>query len=76
MGSGGKEAVKLCDTESWQYVITLEGQGFDGGDLAFSPDGNDIGWLNNGGVLQVWQAPSWEEIAAAEAQQKADSNQP
>jgi WD40 repeat protein len=69
MASGGKEALKLCDTESWQDVLTLEGQGSDGHGLGFSPDGNDIGWLNSSGVLQVWQAPSWDEIAANEAKQ-------
>jgi hypothetical protein len=28
------------------------------------------------GVLYVWQAPSWDQIAAVEAKQKADSKQP
>ncbi len=76
MGSGGKEALKLCDTESWQDVLTLEAQGYDGQRMGFSPDGNDIGRLNASNVLQIWQAPSWDQIAAAEAKQQADTQQP
>jgi WD40 repeat protein len=66
IGSGGKEAVKLCDTESWQDVLTLEGQGHDYHNLAFSQDGNAIGWMNDSGSLFLWRAPSWAEIAATE----------
>ena len=63
----GKEAVRLCDTESWQEVITLEGQGTGSPGAWFSPDGNAIGWLNSAiGVVHIWRAPSWEEIDAAE----------
>jgi WD40 repeat protein len=76
IGGGGKEALKLCDTQSWQDVLTLEGDGTDRRNLAFSSDGNDIGWLNASNVLQIWQAPSWDQIAAAEAKQKADIQQP
>jgi eukaryotic-like serine/threonine-protein kinase len=68
IGSGGKEAVKLCDAESWQDVFTLEGQGNDHYNSAFSKDGNAIGWLNDTGGLYIWRAPSWAEINAAEAQ--------
>jgi WD40 repeat protein/cell division protein FtsL len=67
MGSGGREAIKLCDTESWQDVLTLEAPGYDSQSLAFSPDGNDLGWLNQDRVLYLWRAPSWAEITAAEA---------
>jgi len=65
-GSGGKEAVKLCETDSWQDVLTLEGEGNDFQNIAFSTDGNALGWLNQSGVLHLWRAPSWEEIAAKE----------
>jgi hypothetical protein len=31
-----------------------------------SGDGNVIGYKSNRGFLQVWQAPTWQEIEAAE----------
>ena len=67
IGSDGKEAVKLWDTESWQEVLSLEGQGTGSPGAWFSPNGNAIGWLNSAiGVLHIWRAPSWEEINAEE----------
>jgi WD40 repeat protein/serine/threonine protein kinase len=75
ISSDDKEAVRLCDTESWQDVFTLEapGSGFMG--AAFSPDGNNIVWGSQS-VLYLWHAPSWAEINAAEAQEKAAIQQP
>jgi WD40 repeat protein/serine/threonine protein kinase len=67
IGSGGQEAVKLFEPESWQNVFTLEAPGTDFYQLAFSPDGNTLGWLNQENVLYLWRAPSWAEINAAEA---------
>jgi WD40 repeat protein len=75
-GSGDQEAVKLWDTESWQDVFTLEGQGTGYIGVGFSPDGNTLVWGNQTGVLQLWRAPTWEEINAAEAKEKAESKQP
>ena len=69
IASDGKEAVKLFDTESWQDVFTLEGQGTGFQGAWFSPDGNSLMW-GNPTTLYLWQAPSWEDIAAAEAKQK------
>lgn len=34
---------------------------------AFSPNGDAIGSLNQGGEPHLWRAPSWAEIEAAEA---------
>jgi hypothetical protein len=39
------------------------------------------GWSADGKVIlagawQAWRAPSWEEIAAAEAKQKTETKQP
>ena len=65
-GSDGKEAVKLWDLESYQELLTLAGQGSAFESCAFSPDGNVMA-AGNGKVLHLWRAPSWEEIAAAEA---------
>jgi hypothetical protein len=57
----------LWDTESWQEVLSLEGQGTGFPGAWFFPNGNAIGWLNSAtGVLHLWRAPSWEEIAAEE----------
>ena len=75
VASVGKEAVKLWDTDGWQDVFTLpaQGTGFQG--AWFSPDGNIIAWGNRVTVY-LWRAPSWEEINAAEAQEKTESKQP
>jgi eukaryotic-like serine/threonine-protein kinase len=72
-----REAIRLCDTESWQDVITLEGPGGIAG-TAFSPDGNTVVtflWRNSTTqIIYLWRAPSWEQINAAEA--KAEIKQP
>ena len=74
-GSNPEDTVKLWDTESWQELLTLEGTGNLFSLTAFSPDGNLIGNMNNNGIVQVWHAPSWEEIKAAEAREKMDGRQ-
>ncbi|MCC7374758.1 MAG: protein kinase [Verrucomicrobiales bacterium] len=61
--SWGREAVTLWDPETRQEVLTLRGSG--------GPFHNTF-WTNDGNVIvagtrwQLWRAPSWEEIAAAE----------
>jgi WD40 repeat protein len=60
------DTVKLWDTESWQDVLTLTGLGSSGASIAISGDGNVIASQGGSGLLQIWQAPTWEEIAAAE----------
>ena len=65
VSSDGNEAVKLYETDGWQNVFTLEGQGTGFQGAGFSPDGNAIVW-GNGTTLYLWRAPSWEEITAAE----------
>ena len=71
-GSGGAESVKLWDIHTHQELITLAGDGSMILALAFSRDGNKIIGLNLGSNnelrLQIWRAPSWEEIKRAEAQ--------
>jgi WD40 repeat protein len=66
-GSSGEEALKLWDTASHQEVLTLAAEGSIYYQTAFSADGNVLGSRNGQGVLHLWRAPSWEEIAAAEA---------
>ncbi|HEX5397846.1 MAG TPA: protein kinase [Verrucomicrobiae bacterium] len=62
--------VILWDTESWQNVLRLNGPGagyvFES--IAFSPDESIVGALNVVGTLDLWRAPSWADIHAAEAQ--------
>ena len=74
VASNGQEAVRLYDTDSWQDVLTLEGAGYGEG-ASFSPDGNALVWQNTT-TLYLWRAPSWAEIHAAEAKEKAEVQQP
>lgn len=75
VSGGDQEAVKLWDLAGWQNVFTLTGQGTGNG-VAFSPDGNTISWFTEEGSLHLWRAPSWDEINAAEAKEKAEIKQP
>ena len=61
---GGREAVKLWDIGTRQELLTLGGTGTTLGEARWSADGDVI---LAGTPWQVWRAPSWEEIAAAEA---------
>ena len=62
--SGGREAVKLWDVGTRQELLTLAGTGSLLKAARWSGDGNVI---LAGAPWQAWRAPSWEEIAAAEA---------
>jgi WD40 repeat protein/tRNA A-37 threonylcarbamoyl transferase component Bud32 len=62
-GSNLKEAIKIWDMESQQELLTLQGQGARFSSCAFSPDGNVLGALNSAGVLHLWRAPSWQQVA-------------
>jgi WD40 repeat protein len=61
-----KEAVRLCDTDSWQDVFTLEAPGTGFGGVEIFPENNTIAWANET-TIYAWRAPSWAEINAAEA---------
>ena len=63
----GVEAVKIWDTDSWQELLTLSGEGSGHYRVKFSTDGSMLGSLSNEGPLHIWRAPSWEEIEAAES---------
>jgi serine/threonine protein kinase/WD40 repeat protein len=69
-GSNPEDTIKLWDVESWQELLTLEGSGSEILATSFSPDSNSIGTLKSEGTIQIWRAPSWEEVEAAEARQK------
>jgi eukaryotic-like serine/threonine-protein kinase len=76
IGSSGIEAIKLWDVGSYEGLLTLEGQGSRFYRTAFSPDGNILGSMTEKGVLHLWRAPSFEELAATEAKEKAESKRP
>ena len=67
IGAMGERVLGLWDAENWQELFTLESQGGACVSAAFSPDGNTIAALDATGILQLWRAPSWAEINAAEA---------
>ena len=76
-GAGaGEAALQLWDVASWQAVLTLRAEGSIFGSTQFSPDGNTIGTMASDGILNLWRAPSWDEINAAEAKEKAVSKEP
>ena len=76
-GAGAAEAaLHLWDVASWQDVLTLSAEGSIFGSTQFSPDGNTIGTMSNGGLINLWRAPSWDEIKAVEAKEKAVSKEP
>jgi WD40 repeat protein len=70
-GSNGNRPIKIWDTKSFEELISLECQGSMFDATAWSPDGNILGAWNQPGVLNLWCAPSWDEIAAQERAQAA-----
>jgi eukaryotic-like serine/threonine-protein kinase len=71
---GGREAVKLWDVSTRQELLTLHGAGSFLRVAHWSADEETIvaGFL----PWQAWRAPSWAEIAAAEAKEKLETQQP
>jgi WD40 repeat protein/class 3 adenylate cyclase/tRNA A-37 threonylcarbamoyl transferase component Bud32 len=70
-GTGSeRDAVKLWDLATYREVLTLPGQGMMFSFVIFSPDGNWLAARSYEGQVHLWRAPSWEEIAAAEAKDK------
>jgi eukaryotic-like serine/threonine-protein kinase len=65
--SNGQEAVKLWDAATGQEVLTLSGEGSQFLGLKFSFDGRCLLAVNRAGLAHLWSAPTWEEIATAEA---------
>ena len=66
-GSNPAEAMRLWDVESWLDVLTLECEGSHFVRTKFSADGHAIGMMDTTRTLNIWRAPSWEEIEAAES---------
>jgi serine/threonine protein kinase/WD40 repeat protein len=71
-GTGG-EAVDVWDVGTRQELLRLSGKGSVLDCAQWSADGNTI---LVGAPWQAWHAPSWEEIVAAEAQEKTKPLQP
>jgi len=65
-GFTSRDAVKLWDLAAHRELLSLQGEGLDFSHLTFSPDGSTLAATSIGGIAHLWQAPSWEEIEAAE----------
>ena len=75
--SGTDEStISLWDVAGGQPMLTLPGEGGPCWLTAFSPDGNTLVTWHELGMLDIWRTPSWENIAAAEAKEKAENKQP
>ncbi|MHC1768174.1 MAG: WD40 repeat domain-containing protein [Verrucomicrobiia bacterium] len=70
-GSNRKDVVKLWDVETGRDLAALPGKPGCYVHIGFSPDGNTLFAASLEGTALLWQAPSWEEIEAAEKKQKA-----
>jgi len=62
--------VYLWDIATHRNVLALPGQGRGFYFVRFSPDGHALMAINSDGLLHLWRAPSWAEIAAAEAEEQ------
>lgn len=61
---------RILDLNSLEELLTLQGQGSMFDSVTFSPDGNLLASTNARGILHVWRAPSFEEIAQHDARSK------
>ncbi|MGO9917349.1 MAG: WD40 repeat domain-containing serine/threonine-protein kinase, partial [Isosphaeraceae bacterium] len=72
-GGGAREAIKLWDVGTRQELLTLAGTGSVLRVARWTADGDVI---LAGPPWQFWRAPSWEEIAAAEAKESKVAQRP
>jgi WD40 repeat protein len=70
---GQRETIKLWDVGTRQELLTLAGAGSVLRVARWTADGDVI---LAGPPWQVWRAPSWEEIAAAEANETEEAQRP
>ena len=70
--SGAREAVKIWHVETGQELLTLRGKGSLLSVVEFVENGDAMlaGSAGQAGKWQVWRAPSWAEIDAAEKAKK------
>ncbi len=78
VGFSGVEALKLWQLETGQELLTFPGHGSPLNNLAFAEGGNTllVGSAGRLGSWQMWRAPSWEVIRAAEEKEKVESKKP
>jgi serine/threonine protein kinase/WD40 repeat protein len=81
VGSTAHEALTIWDMNNYERLLTLAAPVGILTPVRFSPDGNVIAGQHGGlspniGPLYFWRAPSWAEIAATEAKEKAESKRP
>ena len=72
--SHGDEAVKLWDVATGHEVATLAGEGLISNHLKFTPDGGMLVAVSAKGNAHIWRAPSFDEIAVAEASSGVEHN--
>jgi WD40 repeat protein len=80
IGSTAHEALTIWDVNNHERLLTLAAPVGLFMPVHISSDGNVIvggdGSNSSAGSLFFWRAPSWDEIAAAEAKDKAEGKQP
>ena len=65
--SGARDAVKLWDLATQRERLSLPGEdNYLPAHVAFSPDGYTLVAVSFAGIANLWRAPSWAEIEAAE----------
>ncbi|HVR34348.1 MAG TPA: protein kinase, partial [Methylomirabilota bacterium] len=69
LAAGGSKwsEILLFDVRSHRKLLRLTAAGSVTRSVTFSPDGSLLGSLDSNGILQLWRAPTWEEIDAAES---------
>jgi WD40 repeat protein len=76
LASCGDSRVKLWNIETLQEILTLFRSSSGTGAALFSSNGSCLATSSQDDRVQLWRAPSFEEIAATEAKEKAESKQP
>jgi WD40 repeat protein/predicted Ser/Thr protein kinase len=71
VGGDLQPALEIWDYVAQRSLLSLRSQGKFTGWTEFSPDGNTLLALSWHGLAELWHAPSWAEIEAAEKEQKA-----
>jgi WD40 repeat protein len=73
-GGTSRDAVRLWDLLTRRELLTLPGQCAVSVFLAFSNDGRWLAACGRGGELNLWHAPSWEEIEAEEKRLESEQS--
>ena len=76
LASCGDSRVKLWNIETLQEILTLFRSSSGTGAALFSSDGSCLATSSQDDRVQLWRAPSFEEIADTEAKEKTEIKQP